>query len=58
MQVYGIQFDPKWEEKDYNYREVERILEAEKIGLYQPVDYSSYPQEYCGELIDSTPLNL
>ena len=32
MQVYGIQFDPKWEEKDYNFREVERILEAEKIA--------------------------
>jgi len=34
------------------------LLEAEKVGLYQPVDYSSYPKEYCGELIDSTPLNL
>ena len=32
MQVYGIQFDPKWEEKHYNFREVERILEAEKIA--------------------------
>ena len=32
MQVYGIQFGPKWEEKDYNFREVERILEAEKIA--------------------------
>ena len=32
MQVYGIQFDPKWEKKDYNYRAVERILEAEKIA--------------------------
>ena len=32
MQVYGIQFDPKWEEKDDNYREVERLLETEKIA--------------------------
>lgn len=31
MKVYGIQFDPKWEQKDHNYQEVERMLGAEQI---------------------------
>ena len=28
---------------------------AEEIGLYNPVDYSKYPVEYCGMRINSTP---
>jgi predicted amidohydrolase len=31
LKVYGIQFDPKWEQKNHNYQEVERMLEAEQI---------------------------
>jgi hypothetical protein len=28
---------------------------AEEIGLYQPIDYATYPTEYCGMIINSTP---
>ena len=34
------------------------LQEAEKLGLYQSVDYSSNPVMYCGMEINSTPLNL
>jgi len=34
------------------------LEEASKQGVYQPVDYSSQPTNYCGEEITSTPLNL
>ena len=34
------------------------LQEAEKLGLYQSVDYSSTPVTYCGMEINSTPLNL
>lgn len=34
------------------------LQEAEKLGMYQSVDYSSNPVMYCGMEINSTPLNL
>tara|TARA_B100000686_G_C16500727_1_gene816901 strand:- start:82 stop:657 length:576 start_codon:yes stop_codon:yes gene_type:complete len=33
------------------------LKEASKVGIYQIVDYSSDPIEYCGMIINSTPLN-
>jgi len=30
---------------------------AVKIGIYQPIDYSKSPQEYCGININETPLS-
>ena len=34
------------------------LEEANKLGLYQIVDYSENPVNYCGEEINSTPINL
>ncbi|MEC8013731.1 MAG: nitrilase-related carbon-nitrogen hydrolase [Verrucomicrobiota bacterium] len=31
MKVYGIQFDPKWGDKTYNFQEIEQILESSEI---------------------------
>ena len=31
MKVYGIQFDPKWGDKAYNFQEIEQILESSEI---------------------------
>lgn len=31
------------------------LQEAEKIGIYAPVDYKNNPQRYCGMVIDDNP---
>lgn len=31
------------------------LEEAEKIGLYRPIDYLKFPEAYCGMEINSTP---
>ena len=31
------------------------LKEAEKVGVYTPIDYSKDPVDYCGTLIDKTP---
>ena len=31
------------------------LNEAEKVGVYTPIDYSKDPVDYCGTLIDKTP---
>lgn len=31
------------------------LVEAEKIGIYSPVDYSKKPKRYCGMTIDDNP---
>ena len=31
------------------------LIEAEKIGIYKPIDYKSDPQEYCGMDITDNP---
>ncbi len=34
------------------------LEQASDIGIYSPVDYSSNPVNYCGEEINSTPMNM
>ena len=34
------------------------LEQASDIGVYSPVDYSSNPVNYCGEEINSTPMNM
>ena len=34
------------------------LEEGNKVGIYNPVDYSKNPVNYCGMEINSTPLNL
>lgn len=34
------------------------LEQASDIGIYSPVDYSTNPIVYCGEEINSTPLNI
>ena len=34
------------------------LEEASKQGIYNPVDYSKNPTDYCGTEINSTPLNI
>ena len=34
------------------------LQEADKLGMYHAIDYSSNPVMYCGMEINSTPLNL
>ena len=34
------------------------LEQAADIGIYSPVDYSTNPIVYCGEEINSTPLNI
>ena len=34
------------------------LEEASKQGIYNPVDYSKNPTDYCGTEINSTPLNM
>ena len=34
------------------------LEQASDIGIYSPVDYSSNPVIYCGEEINSTPMNM
>ena len=34
------------------------LEEMDKIGLYQAVDYSKYPIQYCGMTIDHTPYDF
>ena len=31
---------------------------AEEIGIYNPINYSKNPVDYCGQKIDSTPMDL
>ena len=34
------------------------LEQASEIGIYTPIDYSKDPASYCGERIDSTPMDL
>ena len=34
------------------------LEEASKQGIYNPIDYSKNPTDYCGTEINSTPLNM
>jgi len=34
------------------------LIKASEIGIYSPVDYSKSPVIYCGQEINSTPMNL
>ena len=34
------------------------LEEASKQGIYNPIDYSKNPTDYCGMKINSTPLNM
>ena len=34
------------------------LEEASKQGIYNPIDYSKNPTDYCGTEINSTPLNI
>jgi hypothetical protein len=44
--------DSFWEYMRFN------LEEMEKIGLYQPIDYSKSPVQYCGMTINHTPYDF
>ena len=34
------------------------LIKAQSLGIYTPQDYSQFPVDYCGQQIESTPLDM